>query len=361
MQCVKYTVSSLCAVAACLFAAAGMRGFYLTEGPALKREQTESRERAAAERRWHRFNAKVRPIEAKLERLGVSIGPHKGEGGYLDFSRWRGSNHDLSLLGEFAEAADGDLVYPVEIKLKGRAFGDESLPYVLAAKYVHGLELDETRITDEGLRQLSPLANSLSFLSLARTEITDAGLECLKEFRLHSLDLSRTQITTDGLESLKGLANLTSLRLGSTAINDQALAVVGKLPRLYYLDLRDTRITDEGLARLSELKLSTLDLRGTALTGQGLERLNCGSTLLRLFLGSTQIDDEHLKCLDRFRFMDLDLENTAITDEGLKFLAKWTHLSQLFLSGTRTTSAGRKHLEKTLPAARTRRGAPDSW
>src|SRR5262249_53510022 len=81
-----------------------------------------------------------------------------------------------------------------------------------------GLDLDSTKLTDAGLKDVKELKN-LTALSLLRTEVTDAGLKDLLELKyLTSLQLGSTEVTDAGLKDLKVLKNLTALHLDGTKV-----------------------------------------------------------------------------------------------------------------------------------------------
>ncbi|MBT6483106.1 MAG: hypothetical protein HOK71_00365 [Planctomycetaceae bacterium] len=75
------------------------------------------------------------------------------------------------------------------------------------------VNLHDTSITDDGLRNLSSLTN-FRWLVLDRTRISDDGLEHLSGLtNLQGLYLNDTDITGDGLKHLGKLANLDEFGL----------------------------------------------------------------------------------------------------------------------------------------------------
>ena len=75
---------------------------------------------------------------------------------------------------------------------------DQTLEKLASASSLESLDLSDTRITTEGVRQLSDLKN-LEYLSLERTRIGDACLPVLSAFHhLESLDLTSTPVTKIG-------------------------------------------------------------------------------------------------------------------------------------------------------------------
>ena len=90
-------------------------------------------------------------------------------------------------------------------------------------------------------------------VSLRHVEVTDAGLECLKELsQLQLLDLDHTQVTDAGLASLKGLTNLQLLDLEHTQVTDAGLASLKGLTKLQSLNLEFTKVTDAGMKGLQK-------------------------------------------------------------------------------------------------------------
>ncbi len=94
----------------------------------------------------------------------------------------------ISFLPE-PEGKDGDLPAFRFSSWKGSMLA--TLPDPPAA---FGLYLDDTKVTDEGLKELAGL-KSLQALVLSETPVTDAGLKALAELKsLQSLDLDVTGI-----------------------------------------------------------------------------------------------------------------------------------------------------------------------
>jgi hypothetical protein len=64
------------------------------------------------------------------------------------------------------------------------------------------LGLAETRVTNAGVEHLADLSTS-EWLTLDRTRITDAGLRCLEQMpRLKALDISGTATSPQGINRL---------------------------------------------------------------------------------------------------------------------------------------------------------------
>lgn len=118
-----------------------------------------------------------------------------------------------------------------------------------------GMAIEFSGETDPALAfgSLNSIAN-IQQLSLMGTDITDAGLEHLKELNsLQQLDLSATKIADAGLESLKELENLQQLDLSvNTNITDAGLKHLKGLKNLQRLVLYETRTTKMGREKLQQ-------------------------------------------------------------------------------------------------------------
>lgn len=115
-------------------------------------------------------------------------------------------------------------------------------------------------IADEQLATLAPLSAQLTWLNLAGTKITDAGLATVAGLpKLTRLHLERTGITDAGLVHLAGLANLEYLNLYGTQVTDAGLAQLAPLSNLKKIFLWQTGVTAAGAdalkAALPNLKI----------------------------------------------------------------------------------------------------------
>jgi uncharacterized membrane protein/mono/diheme cytochrome c family protein len=104
---------------------------------------------------------------------------------------------------------------------------------------------------DADLALLSGLEPTLTWLSLARSAVTNEGLAQLSGFvALRRLHLENTSVGDAGVAHLDGLVDLEYLNLYGTEVTDAGLAHVEKLPALRKLYLWQTQVTDEGMERL---------------------------------------------------------------------------------------------------------------
>ncbi len=104
---------------------------------------------------------------------------------------------------------------------------------------------------DKELALLAPIADQILWLDLARSQITDAGLDTIAQ-----------------------MPYLERLHLENTKVGDAGIAKLGTLPALAYLNLYGTKVTDGGIAKLAGAKsLQKLFVWQTGVTQAGAKTL----------------------------------------------------------------------------------------
>jgi len=94
------------------------------------------------------------------------------------------------------------------------------------------------RCTDGTLAQLAPVGNLIVDAELARTKVTDQGLQSLANFsNLRFLDLSDTTVTSNGVKELMKLEKLESLNLTQASVSQDGAAELQSKPGLKRLYL----------------------------------------------------------------------------------------------------------------------------
>jgi uncharacterized membrane protein len=89
------------------------------------------------------------------------------------------------------------------------------------------------RCNDATLAQLAPVANLIVDAELARTKVTDKGMQALASFsNLRFLDLSNTAVTSAGVKELMKLEKLKSLNLTQTRVTRDGVAELQAKPGL---------------------------------------------------------------------------------------------------------------------------------
>jgi serine/threonine protein kinase len=151
---------------------------------------------------------------------------------------------------------------------------DHDLSVLAGLDHLRVLNLDNTEITDEGLKDVAA-AGKLVSLSLTSTQVTDAGLVQLKSLTaLEDLRLDKLPISDAGLAHLTAFSRLKKLSLYQTKVGDDGLAHLKQLPALEELSLDDTAIGDAGLRHLSQsANLKKLKVWQTRVTPAGIEEL----------------------------------------------------------------------------------------
>jgi hypothetical protein len=97
------------------------------------------------------------------------------------------------------------------------------------------------RCNDETLAKLAPLGDLIADAELARTKVTDKGMQSLTNFpNLRFLDLSDTAVTSVGTKELMNLEKLESLNLAQTRVTQNAVAELQSKPALKHLYLFET-------------------------------------------------------------------------------------------------------------------------
>lgn len=111
---------------------------------------------------------------------------------------------------------------------------------------------------DKELATLAPIAFTLSWVDLARSQVTDAGLATIGKFaNLERLHLENTKVTDAGVAQLAGLKNLEYLNLYGTKVTDAGIAKLATATGLKKLFVWQTAVTQAG-AKALEAKIPGL-------------------------------------------------------------------------------------------------------
>ncbi len=229
---------------------------------------------------------------------------------------------------------------------------DDDLREIARLGHLESLWLDHLSVRERGLRRLPGLRqwNSLAIWEITRKSYRDENSEnSFFEFYDIGIWHPRSQITDAGLECLKRLSRLQVLSLNGVHITDAGMEHLGELRQLRYLSVFAPAVTDAGLKHLERLEeLEGLFLPAADVTDSGLECLKGLRKLRELLVhgpGITGAGFKHLKALSQLEVVDADW--THFDDEGLQHLKDLSGLRELSLSHTRITGHGLVHL-KTL-------------
>ena len=269
------------------------------------------------------------------------------------------------------------------------------------------LDLDDSKVTDEGLRRLNSAAylTKLHFLSVENTQVSDSGLLNLETPHLSCINLRGSKITFDGLirkfqnnqlvhlfadglgiddEQFRTLAtnslgNWNSLSLANCDLTDETLPLLFGESRHYLslranenlkfqsvdrisaairqrisiLDLESTGVSDASLTLLQRLSVDSLDLSNTKITDAAVRSLE-GFVSEALYLNECDINGS---CFDEWYSHELDvlsLEKTNVNDQGMNAIQKFSKLTYLNLANTKISDASLHVIAKLSKAAHDR-------
>ena len=215
----------------------------------------------------------------------------------------------------------------------------------MKAKRLAGLDANG-QMTDEVLERISRLEHVTSLRLGGSKRLTDTGVRHLARMPgLRLLDLSGTQVTDGGLEVLRELSALESVSLAWTGVTDAGIAHLSRCQQLQRIDLSATLTGDGAIGALADKPTLRHFRSGELVTDAGLpvlRRFPVYQTWLggevSLALLSPDAEPNSLSLRGRF------------TDRGLASLAGLDGLFALNLADGRLaiTAAGLAHLV-TLP------------
>jgi hypothetical protein len=140
---------------------------------------------------------------------------------------------------------------------------------------VRVVNLEETQVTAQGVKQMVMLRPELIGLNLNDLALNDDNIQVLMSLKkLHSLWLVHTEVGDRGVEMLSGLPTIEYLWMGNSAVTDEGIAHLVRLPSLYGLGLERTRVTARGLRHLFSSRLLDLHLDGVSINDEDIELLS---------------------------------------------------------------------------------------
>ena len=198
------------------------------------------------------------------------------------------------------------------IAFNGREFSDQELAHLVRKhrNQIWGLDLRNTNVTDEGLRQLQEMPN-LEQLTLGN------DVQVIRQFNTPT-----SPITDAGLVHLRKLDQLRNLTLNGLPITDEGLAVIENLPNLGGLYLSRTKVKGADLSRFKSLsKLAALYLDRSAVSDAAMNQLAGASNLQVLSLNRVSLTADGLKPLKALpRLQLLEITGCGLLDEEVQEL-----------------------------------------
>ena len=147
--------------------------------------------------------------------------------------------------------AEKKAVADVAAKMQG--LGASLMPLALDTEQQRlGVINAADKFGDKELALLAPIAATLSWVDLARSQVTDAGLATVAKFaNLERLHLENTKVTDAGVAQLAGLKNLEYLNLYGTKVTDAGIAKLASATGLKKLFVWQTKVTKAGADALA--------------------------------------------------------------------------------------------------------------
>lgn len=254
----------------------------------------------------------------------------------------------------------------VAVQLRGTWVNDSELLDLAALPSLERLDLSHTRISDEGLLFLRPAKRIRELNLLYAEQITDQGMNAIKQWgELRSLNVRGTRIGDGTMAVASGLPQIESLDVTGTAITENGLDSLIPLVKLKRLEMGRNRLREDSLVILRLLTdLEWLDLSGprsvnrnqrtdgNAMAPALVDAIGELSHLRVLKLGHLPIDSDGLKALaaklGRVESLGLEL-CPRIDDASLAVLASWRSLKQVDLQETAATVAALRKLQEARP------------
>lgn len=243
------------------------------------------------------------------------------------------------------------------------AFNDDALKQLVGHPNLQGIYLRQSSVSDEGLKSLAgiPKLRSLTIAgnggNSSLPEITDDGAPAISQIagRLSSLTLDNTLISNAGLRQVvKNTVQLTSFTVSEGLINDEGLVALRGHPHISYLNVSGDEFSDALFAVAATLpSLSTLNLSECAITDAGLQRIAGHPRLSSVYLSDTGVTDNALFHLQKLpRLSSLSLSNTEVSDNSLKAIAGMPLLTYVSLEGSNVTVPAAQALQNARPRLR---------
>jgi internalin A len=181
----------------------------------------------------------VGPADLVLEKLAVQSGIKT-----LQLGGKQATDHGLEHVGRML-GLEELILFPA------RQVTDAGVAHLRGLKHLKKILIDQSRMTDEGLRTLAELPE-LEHLKLYRHGFSDAGLAHLKratKLKTLLIGSGTSGVTDAGLASLQGLADLEELDVSGSMVTDAGLDRLRGLTKLKDVGVNGTSVTSEGLKR----------------------------------------------------------------------------------------------------------------
>ena len=190
------------------------------------------------------------------------------------------------------------------VALSGRYVGDEGIA-VLARRIMEkpnprfgslsalkGMRLDQTQVTDKGIRQLQSIP-SLDSLTIKSGRMTGDGFSGWTT--LVTLKIENTPLTPSGIRAVCSLPQLSSLTLDCTPLGSEGFDALQNATVLSELELRNP--SDYVLRQLAGSKITDLRLEGDTYSLDAVKALSKIKTLTSFSVINSAFDSQPFEAL----------------------------------------------------------------
>ena len=260
---------------------------------------------------------------------------------------------DLSPLGKLKPDDIDFLIIRCERKSTNKP-NDESLQYICHLTGLKTLILEQTDITNEGLKSLAKLP-SLIRLRFSSEMLDDSGLANIAEIKsLKGLRFYSNKVTNKGISYLAKLSLLEEFFPDTSNIDADCLVHISKMPRLEHILLTRNKLCDKKIINLKDSSsLKKLEFLDPQLSDEWLENLGKLSQVEELVIQNTSLSDEyfkHLKSMSSLKKIRLQQDfgqtSSALTDTSLLYMSEMDSLESIELYYGEFTDKGLEYLSK---------------
>ena len=181
----------------------------------------------------------------------------------------------------------------IAVDLQYSPAGEFDLGFLLSFPDLKHLNLGATTISDGHIEAVVAKMDSLEFLNVSGTQITDRGISFLHRCqRLETLRLTRTKVEGHGFKKVANLPHLSHIDADGAPFDNDALKWISTCRNLKQLRASSDNITDPGIGYLhAASRLEYLNLIGR-FSDEGVAGLATLPRLQCVFLQSDRLTNE---------------------------------------------------------------------
>lgn len=203
---------------------------------------------------------------------------------------------------------------------------------------IRSIDLTGTNLSAEGWEELSKL-KQIEELNLSKTNMGEPELRLIARLpKLKALFLGGCKNVDDKCARVvSSIQSLMYLNLSETAVTDSGLEYIADMENLYGIALTKDEITDAGVLKLLKLK-NLSDFKAdhcSELTGKSLKAIagKYSAKIGKISMNFTKVKKEDLDCLKNCSVLSyLSLSGIPMTDRELKLIAGLKNLMSVYFS-----------------------------